>query len=228
MKKSMFFVFACIILFACDTAIEEPVSDDMNLLKSKSLSVENCENVRFQADFQLSDAVCFDFSEMKDLFYALEDAGAFDVHPEYEGPMVKFDSENEFKVTGFLGADTIETKIAGVEGMLGSIVTHRYPANEKENSAVFYHLFHFFISDNDTDIPDAFVTWDHAVQSPMNPKNYTARINNKLEMLAGTGIFANASGKLINNGMMDFGVTPPEIHANVHGRICGDGIGKEH
>ncbi len=225
MKKSMFFVFACIILIACDTAIEEPVSDDMILLKSKSLSVENCENIRIQGVFQLSDDVCFDFSEMKDLFYALEDAGAFAVHPEYGFPLT---SENEFKVTGFLGADTIKTKIAGVEGMLGSIVTHRYPANEKENSAVFYHLFHLFISYNDTDVPDAFVTWDNAVQSPVNPKNFTARINNKLEVLAGTGIFENASGKLINNGMMDFGVTPPEIHANVHGRICGDGIGKEH
>jgi hypothetical protein len=99
--------------------------------------------------------------------------------------------------------------------MLGSIITHTYAANE--NSAVFYHLFHFFKSDD-----GAFVTWDHAVQSPM--KNNTARINNKLEVLAGTGIFKNASGKLINNGMIDFNTFT--LHANVHGRICGDGIGK--
>jgi hypothetical protein len=85
MKKSMFFVFACIILVACDTAIEEP--DDMFLLKSKSLSVEHCENVRIQDDFQLSNFVCFDFSEMTDLLNALKDAGAFDVHPEYGDPI---------------------------------------------------------------------------------------------------------------------------------------------
>lgn len=217
MKKSMFFAFACIILIACDTAIEEPVSDDMILLKSKSLSVENCENVRIQDVFHLGGPIFFDFSEMTDLFYALKDAGAFNVHPEYGNPIAGYDG---YMIFGG-GALPIETTIAGVTGWLGSIVTHEYAADE--NSAVFRHLFHFFDSED-----GAFVTWDHAVQSPVNPKNYTARINNSLEVLAGNGVFTNAAGKLINNGMINFGVSIPEIHANVHGRICGDEIGKGH
>ncbi|MFN2396864.1 MAG: hypothetical protein ABR597_14385 [Bacteroidales bacterium] len=218
MKKSLFFVFACIILIACDTTIEEPLSDDMILLKSKSLSVENCENVRFQGVFGFG-GLAFDFSEMTNLFEALKYAGAFNEHPKYGIPIAGF----EGCIVYGGGALPITTTIAGVTGELGSIVTHMYYANEKENSAVFYHLFHLFISDD-----GAFVTWDHAVQSPMHPKKYTARINNKLEVLAGTGIFENASGKLINNGIITFGANelPLEIHANVHGRICGDGIGK--
>ncbi|WP_372948391.1 hypothetical protein [Mariniphaga sp.] len=99
---------------------------------------------------------------------------------------------------------------------MGSFITHRSATNEKENSAVFYHLFHFFKSDD-----GAFVTWDHAVQSPV--KNNIARINNKLEVLAGNGIFENATGKFINNGTIDFSTLI--LHADVHGRICGDGIG---
>ncbi|WP_372948392.1 hypothetical protein [Mariniphaga sp.] len=112
MKKSMFFVFASITLMACDTAIEEAVSDDMFLLKSKSLSVENCENVRFQDDFQLSGFFYFDFSEVTDLLDVLKDAGAFNVHPKYGDPMAWL--EDEFKVTGFMGAMPNETTIAGV------------------------------------------------------------------------------------------------------------------
>ncbi len=217
MKKSIFFVFACIILIACDTLIEEPVSDDTFLLKNKSSSVENCENVRIQGVFEFGGPV-FDFYGMTDLLEALKDAGAFDEHPKYGIPIAGF---NGCMVYGG-GALPIETTIAGVTGMLGSIVTHMYDAND--NSAVFYHLFHFFKSN---DGKDAFVTWDHAVQSPVNMKNYTAKINNKLELLAGNGIFENASGKLINNGMITFGADGPlKIHANVHGRICGDVIGK--
>ncbi len=214
MKKSMFFVFASITLMACDTAIEEAVSDDMFLLKSKSLSVENCENVRFQDDFQLSGFFYFDFSEVTDLLDVLKDAGAFNVHPKYGDPMAWL--EDEFKVTGFMGAMPNETTIAGVTGELGSFITHRYAINEKENSVVFYHLFHFFKSED-----GAFVTLDNAVQSPA--KNNVARINNKLEVLAGTGIFENATGKFINNGRLDFSTLI--LHADVHGRICGDGVG---
>jgi hypothetical protein len=214
MKKSISILFACIILFSCDTAIQEPVSDDMFMLKSKSISIENCENVHIQDDFQLSNMVCFDFSEMTDLLEALTDVGAFDPHSKYGDPMAWPD--NEFKVTGYMGAIASPSTIAGTNGMLGSIITHMYDTND--NTAVFYHLFHLFVSKD-----GAFVTWDHAVQSPMHPKKYTARINNKLEVLAGTGIFKNATGKFINNGMIDFNTFT--LHANVHGRICGDGIG---
>jgi hypothetical protein len=214
MKKSMFFVFACIILMACDTAIQEPVSDDMFLLKSKRLSVESCENVRVQGVFELGGPIYFDFSGMPNLLNALIAAGAFDEHPEY-GEQKAFLISDCMVVGG--GANQEKMTLAGVEGVIGSIITHEYAANE--NSAVFRHLFHFFKSDE-----GAFVTWDHAVQSPMNPKNYTARINNKLEVLAGTGIFENASGKLINNGMIDFNTFT--LHADVHGRICGDGLGQ--
>jgi hypothetical protein len=215
MKKSMFFVFACITFMACNTAIEEPLSDDMVLLKSKSLFAENCENVRFQDDFQLSGFFYFDFSEVPDLLDVLKDAGVFNAHPKYGDPMVWV--EDEFKVTGFLGAMPNETTIAGVTGEMGSFVTHRYATNEKENSAAFYHLFHYFKSDE-----GAFVTWDHAVQSPV--QNNIARINDKLEVLAGTGVFENATGKFINNGTIDFSTYI--LHADVHGRICGDGLGK--
>ncbi len=224
MKKSMFFVFACTILFACDTAIEEP--DDMLLLKSKSLSFEHCENVRVQGVFDIggllidTEGFNLNFSGMTCLLNALKDAGAFIDHPEYGYPMAW---TNVSEVTGLLGAIPIEMTIAGVEGMLGSFVTHRYATNELENSAVFYHLFHLFWSE---DRENAFVTWDHAVQSPVNKKNNTARINNKLEVLAGTGVFKNATGTLINNGMINYNTF--KIHANVHGRICGEGIGKEH
>lgn len=216
MKKSLFLVFACITLVACNTVIEEPVSDDMFLLKSKSLSVGNCENVSFQDDYQLSGFFYFDFTDVPDLLDVLKDAGAFNVHPRYGDPMAWV--EDEFKVTGFLGAMPNQTTIAGVTGEIGSIVTHLYAANEKENSAVFYHLFHLFVSDE-----GAFVTWDHAVQSPV--KNDIARINNKLEVLAGTGIFENVIGKFINNGTIDFSTFI--LHADVHGSICGDGIGIE-
>ncbi|MFO7977592.1 MAG: hypothetical protein R6U64_02950 [Bacteroidales bacterium] len=218
MKKSIVWVFACMILFSCDSEIEEPkAANDMRLSETKSMPVQNCVNVHVQDVFYFGGPISFDFSGMTDLFDALKAAGAFDVHSVYGNPMAGFEG---FTVFGG-GAFPIGTTVAGVEGMLGSIVTHQYAANE--NAAVFIHLFHFFESDE-----GAFITWDHAVQSPLNPQNYTARINNKMEILAGTGVFANASGKLINNGMINYGAEPPEIHANVHGRICADGLGKEH
>lgn len=218
MKKIIFFVLAGISFFACDTAIQEPVPDNvLNLPETKSKSVQRCENIQIENVFELGGPIVLDFNGMTELLDALTDAGAFDEHSGYDGPLALIDGS---EVTGYIGAFPEETTIAGVTGVMGAIITHTSAANE--NYAVFIRLFHFFISDDGEDV---FVTLDHAVQSSINPKKNTARINTDLEVLAGTGIFANASGKLSNNGMMIFGADESvELNAYVHGNICGDGI----
>jgi hypothetical protein len=123
--------------------------------------------------------------------------GAFDGN----GLIAFADVDNHFVIG--LGAPDDEYIFENdFEGMkTASIVTHQYA---EENGAVFFRLFHlFYIDPGDNSQADAFVTMDEAVATPHN-RHMVGRINNKLEIVAGTGIFANVSGKIINNGVIRF------------------------
>jgi hypothetical protein len=145
--------------------------------------------------------------------------GAFDGN----GLIAFADVDNHF-VIGLGAPDDDDIFENDFEGMkTASIVTHQYA---EENGAVFFRLFHlFYIDPGDNSQADAFVTMDEAVATPHN-RHMVGRINNKLEIVAGTGIFANVSGKIINNGVIryvdvpDYGIMPAVLDARLHGRIC--------
>jgi hypothetical protein len=179
-------------------------------------------NVRDQKEFNLG-GVNLNFSELnlQELFDVLENAVAFSDYPEYE--FIAY--VDGYAVTG-LGAPFGDEYVFenDFENMkVASIVTHQYTAG---NGAVFFRLFHlFYVESDDNTETDAFVTMDEAVATPYN-RHLVGRINNKLEIVAGTGIFENISGKIINNGVIQyadipgFGIMPALLDARLHGRIC--------
>lgn len=230
MKKLAIAITAVVFLLAgCQSdvlQVEEMTREqapEVNLKSAKNRPALNCVNVRDQQVFYLG-PVNISFSEYQELFLALEKAGAFDDHQKY-GELIAWVNFENYSVMG-LGAPFGEEYIFEheFEGMkVASIVTHQYTAR---NGATFFRLFHlFYIDPGDSSEIDAFVTMDEAVATPFNSE-MVGRINNKLEIIAGTGIFAEVSGSIINNGIVqyfdhpDFGIIPVILDAKLHGRIC--------
>ncbi len=170
-------------------------------------SVGNCVNVTLEVEYTLG-VHEFDFGELPDLLWdALVDAGAFDDpgKPPFGDRQAVIIGN---KVIG-MGAEPEDAVIAGITGEFGSIITHVHEPGRGGTNR--FLLFHLFVSDEGD---NHFVTVDQAVGTP------SGRVNTQMDVIAGTGVFKNASGKLMNNGTFDFG--EGWLQANIHGRICGD------
>ena len=216
MKKFAFAITAVIILLAgCQSDIlhvEEMTKEEAsetNLKRGRNTSTLRCVNVRDQQTFNLG-FVTIDFKELSSLFYELNaEFGS------YLENMVEDD-----KVSG-PGADFKNIFEDYFDNMqVASIVVHEY---QRGDGAIFGRLFHLFKSQK-----GSFLTLDEVVQTPYN-RQMVSRINNKLEIVAGTGIFKDVSGRIINNGIIQIvfevndegdSVPVPLLHANLHGRIC--------
>ena len=199
-------------------------------LKSAGLT---CVNVREQKTFGLG-FVEMDFKELgEDLDYCLQ--GLFDkLYDEFaefhtvnpDDPMGFRIDQTDLIVTG-LGAPFVVENSSYIFSDYGedfadmrtaSIVVHQYP---RGNGAIHGRLFHLFISPR-----GAFLTFDEFVQTPHN-RHLVSRINNKMEIVAGTGIFEDVTGRIINNGSVQHlyipeyeMIVPVSLEANLHGRIC--------
>ncbi len=68
----------------------------------------------------------------------------------------------------------------------------------------------------------SFVTMDQAVLVPTVSDPTILKVNDDLEIITGTGVFENASGKLKNRGIINFNTYTLTI--NLVGRVCADGI----
>lgn len=179
-------------------------------LKSAGLT---CVNVREQKDFLLAMDVEIDFSDLEALFEIL----VAEFYPPQEGLLLYFDMNNS-TVTG-MGAsfgNIFEDYFEGMEA--ASIVAYQH---QRGDGSTFIRLFHLFKSDE-----GSFLTLDEAVQTPLN-RHMVSRINNKLEIVAGTGIFEDVTGSIINNGSVQHiylseyeMIVPVSLEANLHGRIC--------
>ena len=226
MKKLAIAITAVSFLFAgCQSEIlqvEEMTNEQAPgaLMKSASnQSAQTCVNVREHKVFGL-ELVSINFSVLgvEELFCALKNAGAFDYYPKYVS--VAYEGDNFVTGLGAPFGDIFDNVFSGMK--TASIVTHQYAAG---NGATFFRLFHlFYIDPGDNPEVDAFVTMDEAVATPYN-RHLVGRINNKLEIVAGTGIFKNVSGKIINNGVIQYAdvsdvIMPAILDARLHGHIC--------
>lgn len=110
-----------------------------------------------------------------------------------------------------------DATIAGVDGKLGSIVTGLQFSGSKNQGAQHLTLVHNFVSDEGT-----FTTTDQAVCAPAGKNVTTCRVNDVLSVVSGTGVFANAAGKLTNHGTINLSTFSLAI--SLRGRVCGDGL----
>ena len=116
-----------------------------------------------------------------------------------------------------LGAIPFNATIAGVPGLLGSVVTDRQTSGSREQGAQHLTLIHTF-----TSAVGNFTTTDRAVCAPAGKDVNTCRVNDALTVATGTGVFKNAAGSLHNHGTINF--TTMSLSVSLRGRVCGDGL----
>ena len=116
-----------------------------------------------------------------------------------------------------LGAIPFNATIAGVPGLLGSVVTGLETSGSKGQGAQHLTLIHTFTSPVGN-----FTTTDRAVCAPAGKDVNTCRVNDALTVATGTGVFANAAGSLHNHGTINF--TTMSLSVSLRGRVCGDGL----
>jgi hypothetical protein len=149
------------------------------------------------------------------LWNALVEAGAFDEHPPFS--QVSYVDLGAKTVTGFGAVPGDSYDIAGVSGTLISIVTQEHKPGNGQQDPSRARLIHLFKGEE-----GSFVTMDQAVLVPMVNDPTMVKVNDDLEIIAGTGVFENASGKLKNRGIINFNTYTLTI--NLIGRVCADGI----
>ena len=118
---------------------------------------------------------------------------------------------------GALGAVPTPVTIAGIEGMLGSVITSMSASGASGQGAQHITLRHEFVSS-----AGAFRTDDRAVCAPAGSDANVCRVNDVMEIVSGTGVFANASGQLVNHGTIDLNTLT--LAYSARGRVCGDGL----
>ena len=118
---------------------------------------------------------------------------------------------------GALGAVPTPVTIAGIEGMLGSVITSMSSSGASGQGGQHVTLRHDFVSSAGT-----FRTDDRAVCAPAGSDPNVCRVNDVMEIVSGTGVFANASGRLVNHGTIDLNTFTLTFSAR--GRVCGDGL----
>jgi hypothetical protein len=116
-----------------------------------------------------------------------------------------------------LGAGPSTVTIGGITGDLSSIATSSITAGAKEQGAQHLTLRHTFSSPAGT-----FVTDDRAVCAPAGTDPTVCRVNDVLNVVSGTGVFANASGMLHNHAEAD--LKSMTLTYTMRGRICGQGL----
>ena len=118
---------------------------------------------------------------------------------------------------GALGAVPTPVTIAGIEGMLGSVITSMSPSGAAGQGAQHIRLRHEFVSSAGT-----FRTDDRAVCAPAGSDPNVCRVNDVMEIVSGTGAFENASGQLVNHGTINLNTFT--LAYSARGRVCGDGL----
>ena len=118
---------------------------------------------------------------------------------------------------GALGAAPTPVTIAGVSGSLGSVVTSLTTSGQSNQGAQHITLRHDFVS-----AAGSFSTEDKAVCAPAGSDPNVCRVNDVMQIVSGTGVFANATGQLVNNGVIDLNAFT--LSYSTRGRVCGDGL----
>ncbi|HEX9974373.1 MAG TPA: hypothetical protein VGD14_20050 [bacterium] len=229
-KKLILLSFVAFALMVGGCSKESPIAPDLmgndagkSLAKqtvtadpSHSRPSSRCVNVSIEGMASLG-IHTIDFGGLDDLWSALNDAGAFDEPPRFS-PNYYFSVNAGAKtVTGFGAVPGDDFDIAGVSGTLSSILTYEQNPSSGQQGPMRARLIHLFKGED-----GSFVTMDQAVLAPAGTDPLVSIVNDDLDIIAGTGVFENASGKLKNHGIIDLNIYTLTI--NLNGRVCGDGI----
>ena len=123
-----------------------------------------------------------------------------------------------YEGAGGLGGMPAPTTFAGVTGMLHSYVTSPIlPVGANAQGATHITLVHVFTAPS-----GSFFTEDRAVCGPMPGAPGTCRLSDQMTIAGGTGVCADAAGKLHNRGVLDFNTFTLTFHAT--GKVCGAGL----
>jgi hypothetical protein len=111
--------------------------------------------------------------------------------------------------------------LGDIPGLLSSIVTGVETSGKNGQGAQHLTLQHTFVS-TDPSRPGSFTTEDRAVCAPAGTDPNVCHVNDVLQIVSGTGIFANAGGSLRNHGIINLNTF--SLAFSIRGRVCGDGI----
>jgi hypothetical protein len=120
----------------------------------------------------------------------------------------------------------------GIDGWMASAV--RDERSVGRSGTTHLTLNHVFVTEEPLDlglpaifldqVESYFLTEDRAVCAAGSDAT-SCRINDRMRVVEGAGIFANAGGFLQNHGTISFVPEPGRLVSRLHGRVCGDGIG---
>jgi hypothetical protein len=142
------------------------------------------------------------------------------------------------------GGVPLQVELGGISGWIASLLETPTKPPQGRSGTVHWELTHFFFTTApqvvdlgggvsvqaiDTgDLGDWFMTDDSAVCADAGGGPLVCRVNDRMPIVAGGGIFTDAGGYLHNHGWIT--VTDPatgsgtgDFHAR--GRICGNGVG---
>ena len=111
--------------------------------------------------------------------------------------------------------------LGDIPGILSSVVTGLEASGAHGQGAQHLTLQHTFVS-TDPSRPGSFTTEDRAVCGPAGKDPNVCHVNDVLQIVSGTGIFANADGSLRNHGIIDLNTF--SLTFTLRGRVCGDGL----
>jgi hypothetical protein len=141
------------------------------------------------------------------------------------------------------GAAPSAVTLGHVDGWLGSILETPADPPQGGSETVHWELTHVFFTDAPTPVDlgggfivpmvqlpqqtDWFTTDDAAVCAAAGGGPFVCLINDRMPIVAGAGLFANAEGMLHNHGWIT--ITDPQTGAgtgdfHARGRVCGDGV----
>jgi hypothetical protein len=195
--KSSFCMLTGVLLLGCaEGGVRTPVSvDDTAIGTSQGLAADRCMNVGADIDVAL---------------------GVWLLNGELA-----------------IGAPPAPITLAGIEGWIASVVQEQ--RNPGRSPTTHLRLNHVFVTEPPAMVGDLpaisldnadswFLTEDRAVCAAGSGPT-SCRINDRMVVVDGAGIFANAAGFLQNHGTLSFVPEPGRLVSRLHGRICGDGLG---
>ncbi len=109
------------------------------------------------------------------------------------------------------GALPTTVKIGKYEGKMSSVITKQ----TQTDKGFDVELVHFFDDGNG----NTFWTNDKATLTPLNAEFTKFQVYDDLTVVGGTGDFECASGKLVNQGPLDF--VMGTLQVNMTGSVCG-------
>jgi len=113
--------------------------------------------------------------------------------------------------------------VGSINGTLASVLTS--PMGDPTRAA-HLTLVHYFTDGGS----NWFSTSDRAVCAPAGQALNVCRVNDVMSVVAGGGVFANASGFMVNRGIITILTNDPfapgfgTLTVDIRGRVCGDGL----